>query len=134
MLRIVPVDSRVQRLVTKTNSRSSPLSPQVFAATGITGPLARKENARPAGWRDVACRTVIRREFRRDDAGKAGAISASSTTEPDTIGGAQIRENPGAGRNTWRGIEPRFDAMPELFELEPTLIGPKRSGDKNEPI
>lgn len=132
-LRIVPINSRAQRLAAETNLPSSRVSRGLLGADGVTGPIPPGENARPTRWPAGACWDAVRRELRRENAAMAQAVVASSGTEPNTIGGAESRDNPDAGRNSWRGIEPWFDAMPKLFELQPELIEPIRNGNQNEP-
>ena len=133
MLRIVPVNSRVQRLVTRTNSPFPQLATESLESAVLRKPMPRKANeqlaARP--WRTLRksdCFAVNPSEPRHHDATDVHTLETSMKTGPDAIDSAKSRHGSRAERVPWRGFEPRFDAMPKLFELEPTLIHPIKSG------
>ncbi len=132
-LRIVPVNSLVQRLVASTNSPFPPLATESLESTVLRKPMPRKANERLAArpWRTLRqsdCFAVNPSEPRHHDATEVHALETSMKTGPDAIDSAKSRHGSRAERVPWRGIEPRFDAMPKLFELEPTLIHPIKSG------
>lgn len=139
-LRIVRVNSLVQRLVAETDPPSRSAAIATRATTVLTRPTPRALNQRsPARpWRavprDGACSAFNESKRAIHDAAVIHDDAAGSMAEPDANGAGSIPAKSNAERNPGRGIEVRFNAMPELFELEPGLIDPIGSKNQNEPI
>ena len=138
--RIVPIGSRVQRLVMESDRPSRSAAIASGKATAFTrspepvrSPLSTA-NSGHAAMGHGSCAPGGGPKIRSDEAPEMNAPTVSSPVET----GRRVATIPPAGSRAaparTGGFEVRFDNMPELFELEPELIGPIGSEQKNESI